>query len=135
MNIKQRKIKLWSCHNMLRVIWELLTGCIKDTAWVKFISIHYWGYAAWKLSKYGVISGPYFPLFGLNTEIYEVNFRIQSEYRKIQTRNNSVFGHFSRSDILTHSRLMFHFYVFKEYRSRKLTWNGLLFPFYRRFQG
>ena len=31
-------------------------------------------------------SGPYFPAFGLNTEIYTVNLRIQSEYRKIQTR-------------------------------------------------
>ena len=28
----------------------------------------------------------------------EVNLRIQSEYRKIRTRTNSVFGHFSRSD-------------------------------------
>ena len=27
---------------------------------------------AWKVSKYGVISGPYFPAFGLNTEIYGV---------------------------------------------------------------
>ena len=27
-----------------------------------------------------------------------LNLRIQSEYRKIWTRNNSVFGHFSRSD-------------------------------------
>ena len=34
------------------------------------------------MSKYGVISGLYFPLFGLNTKIYEVNLRIQSEYRK-----------------------------------------------------
>ena len=25
---------------------------------------------AWKPSKYGVFSGPYFPVFGLNTEIY-----------------------------------------------------------------
>ena len=33
---------------------------------------------AWKVSKYGVISGPYFPLHGLNTEIYELNLRIQS---------------------------------------------------------
>ena len=24
-------------------------------------------YAAWKVSKYGVFSGPYFPVFGLNT--------------------------------------------------------------------
>ena len=27
---------------------------------------------AWKVSKYGVISGPYFPVFGLNTERYAV---------------------------------------------------------------
>ena len=31
-------------------------------------------------------SGPYFPAFGLNTEIYEINLRIQSEFRKMQTR-------------------------------------------------
>ena len=31
-------------------------------------------------------SGPYFPTFGLNTEIYSVNFRIQSECEKIWTR-------------------------------------------------
>ena len=30
-------------------------------------------YTAWKVSKYGVISGPYFPVFGLNTMIYGVN--------------------------------------------------------------
>ena len=28
---------------------------------------------AWKVSKYGVFSRPYFPVFGLNTEIYCVN--------------------------------------------------------------
>ena len=33
---------------------------------------------AWKLSKYGVISSPYFPAFVLNTERY-VSLRIQSE--------------------------------------------------------
>ena len=48
-------------------------------------------YTALKVSKYGVFSGPYFPVFGLNTEI-------QSEYREIQTRKSSIFGHFSRSD-------------------------------------
>ena len=51
-----------------------------------------------KVSKYRVISGPYFPVFGLNTEIYGVNLHIQSEYRKIQTRNSSVFGHLSCRD-------------------------------------
>ena len=30
-------------------------------------------YTAWKVYKYGVFSGPYFPVFGLNTEIYGVN--------------------------------------------------------------
>ena len=30
---------------------------------------------AWKVSKYGVISGPYFPVFGLNTERYGVVLR------------------------------------------------------------
>ena len=29
-----------------------------------------------KVSKYGVFSGPYFPVFGLNTGIYFVNLRI-----------------------------------------------------------
>ena len=33
-------------------------------------------------------SGPYFPTFGLNTEIYRVNIRIQTEYGKIRTRKN-----------------------------------------------
>ena len=49
----------------------------------------------WKVSKYGVFSGPYFPVFGLNTEIHGVNLRIQPEYRKIRTRKNPVFGLFS----------------------------------------
>ena len=47
------------------------------------------------MSKYGVISGPYFPVIGLNTEIY-FEF-IQFECRTIRTKNNSVFGHFSRT--------------------------------------
>ena len=36
-----------------------------------------------------------------NTELFlvRVNLRKQPEYRKIRTRNNSAFGHFSRSDI------------------------------------
>ena len=42
-------------------------------------------------------SGPYFPVFGLNTKIYGITLRIQSEYRRIRTRKNSVFGHFSCS--------------------------------------
>ena len=36
----------------------------------------------WKVSKYGVFSGPNFLVFELNIEIYLVNIRIQSKYKK-----------------------------------------------------
>ena len=65
---------------------------------------------AWKVSNYGVFPGPYFPIFGPNTEIYEVNFRIQSEYGKIRNGKNSVFGHFSHSALKT-KRLCISFTV------------------------
>ena len=57
-------------------------------------------FTAWKVSKYGVNSGPYFPAFGLNTERYFVSLHIQVERRKIGTRINSVFWHFSRIPLL-----------------------------------
>ena len=57
-------------------------------------------FTAWKVSKYRVFSGPYFPAFRLNTERFSVSLRIQSECGKTQTRQNSVFGHFSRSAYL-----------------------------------
>ena len=71
---------------------------------------------AWKVSKCAVFSGLYFPLFELNTKIYSVNLRIQSEYGKILTRRNSVFGHFSRSESLKISstfkfNLISHYYL------------------------
>ena len=53
---------------------------------------------AWKMSKCGAPSGSYFPAFGLNTERCWVSLRIKSEYGKIRTRRNSVFGHFSHSE-------------------------------------
>ena len=55
---------------------------------------------AWKVPKYGLFSGPYFPAFGLNMEIYSVNLPIQSIYGRIRTRKNSVFGQLSRSENL-----------------------------------
>ena len=41
---------------------------------------------AWKVSKYGVFSGPYFPAFGLNMERTGVSLRIQAESGKILTK-------------------------------------------------
>ena len=55
---------------------------------------------AWKVSKYRVFFFLYFPVFRLNTEIYSVNLRIQSECRKIRIRKDSVFGHISRGDLV-----------------------------------
>ena len=42
-----------------------------------------------------VFSGPYFPAFGLNPEIYGVNLRIQSKYRKICTRKTPYLNTFN----------------------------------------
>ena len=53
---------------------------------------------AWKKSKYRVFSASYFRAFGLYTENYGVNLRIQSEDWKIRTRQNPVFGHFLRNE-------------------------------------
>ena len=71
---------------------------VKPT-WQSTICVHLWrlfssgvSHTAWKVSKYGFISGPYYP---------DPALRIQSEYRKIRTKNNSVFGHFSRSALFT----------------------------------
>ena len=49
------------------------------------------------MSKHGVFCGPYYPVFGLNTEIYPVNLCIQSKYGKVWTRKKSAFGFFLRS--------------------------------------
>ena len=49
-----------------------------------------------KIVQIRSISGPYFPAFGRNAEIYGVNLRIQSKYEKIGTRKNSLFEHFSQ---------------------------------------
>ena len=38
----------------------------------KYFKINWSFYIAWKVSKYGVFSDPYFPVFGLNTEYLSV---------------------------------------------------------------
>ena len=62
---------------------------IKDTDYRCIISL------CEKFPNKEFFSGQYFPVFRLNTEIYGVNLRIQSKYRKIRTRKSSVLGHFS----------------------------------------
>ena len=60
------------CHHYLTLRWSFkFEFCLT--------------YTAWKVSKYRVFSGLYFPVFS-------------PKYRKIRIRKNFVFGHFSRSD-------------------------------------
>ena len=47
------------------------------------------------MSKYGVFSGRYFPIFRLHTVIYFLNLRFHSQFGKLRTRKNSIFEHFS----------------------------------------
>ena len=56
---------------------------------------------AWKVSRYGIFYGPYFPTFGPNTERYFVFLHITYECGKIRTRKNSEFGHISHSVIFS----------------------------------
>ena len=81
-NLKQKLLYLHSFYSM-------------DT--LDFSMLLCFCYTSGKVSRYGVFSHPYFPVFGLNTDRCFVPFRIQSECGKIGTRKNSVFGQFSRS--------------------------------------
>ena len=63
------------------------------------------------MSKYGVFSGPYLPVSGLNTEIYFVNLPTQSKHGKIRTRKNCVFEHFSSGVVYTHLFILIYTYL------------------------
>ena len=66
------------------------------------------------MSKYGVISGLYFRVFGLNTEkILRTDkiLCIQSQFTKKRTKNNFVFGDFSSKDSLR----MYTTIIFKDH--------------------
>ena len=93
------KKRLW--HRCFSVNFEkfLITPLLKEHLLISLcLHVHFKGPLREKCpNRYKVFSGPYFPVFGLNTKIYSVNPRIQSEHRKIRTRKYSVFGHFSRS--------------------------------------
>ena len=62
-----------------------------------------------KVSKYRVISDPYFPVFGVNVG-------------KIQTRNNSIFRHFSHSDGATFLRVISNRNAIKSISGKPLIW-------------
>ena len=49
--------------------WDYGKTPIFQSNWGTASSVIMKAFTAWKTSKYGVISGPYFPVFGLNSEI------------------------------------------------------------------
>ena len=79
----------WRSEDCLKMIW----GSLRQHA-MKIIN------TGWKVSKYAVFSGMYFPAFGVNLERYSVSLCIQSKCGKMQTRANPLFGHFSHSATL-----------------------------------
>ena len=90
---------VWFPKDLLKILREFNGLTRTKSSWKSFYCLAWFiTCTAWKVSKYGAFSGPYFPAFGLNMERYEVSLRIQSECEKIRTRKNSVFRHFSRSD-------------------------------------
>ena len=66
---KNLAFELWFLYtNQNAGIFNLQNLLNKSRYEVEFLC----GYTAWKVSKYGVFSGPYFPIFGLNTTIHAV---------------------------------------------------------------
>ena len=96
------------CHNWLGCICFCVCICLLSRIFYLacyLLCVEQWLAFHWDISlrhlRHWVISGPYFPAFGLNTKRYFVSLHIQSECKKMRTRNNSIFGHFLPSNILT----------------------------------
>ena len=53
---------------------------------------------AWKVSKYGVFSGPFFPVFGLNKSPYSVRIQENTDQKKL-----GIWKLFSRNGILAYT--------------------------------
>ena len=75
-------------------------------------------HTVWKVSKYGVISGPYFPTFGLNTERYKylsVWSPNAGKYRPEITPNLGTFHAVTQHCfqwVIQHYKLNWHFHQF-----------------------
>ena len=63
------------------------------------------------------------------SEIYSVNLRIHSKYRKIRTRKNSVFGHFSRSVCFSYGKINLCWYI-KTSHNSLIVKNNVIFSFF-----
>ena len=98
MQFIERKSLREKCHCVVR-IFPHSDWIRRDTEYLFVFSPNIWSVFSRIRTEYEEMWSISFPAFGLNTERYGVSLRIQSEYGKIRTRKNSVFGYFSRSEI------------------------------------
>ena len=75
-------------------------------------------FTAWKVPKYGAFSGPYFPVFGLRS-----NLRIQSECRKIRAKKTPYLDTFhavtDRAKFKKH--LLFCIFIYLSFSQPQIT--------------
>ena len=90
----QLKSSFWSFLDFLIVLFKALHFFV-----FVFIFRHNKNFNVWKVSRYGVFSALYFPVFKLNTDILFADLCIQSKYGKKQDHRDSVIGNFSRSTL------------------------------------
>ena len=79
--INKRSITAQKCQKL--VFSDPLLWFSQSNSLLSLSTVFFENFTARKVSQCGVFSGPYFSLFGLNTERYSVSLRIQSECRKI----------------------------------------------------
>ena len=102
------KRQIQKCSLTCVLVHIMISQRTKSMYWFKIWKIEYLKNGTWHFYDIKKLLKLSFKLSSLrercpNTELFLVrifqylNLRIQSEYRKIRTRNNSVLGHFSRS--------------------------------------
>ena len=91
---RSRDDSSWGKTNISERVFKMLFWCYLQN----LISQFNCKCTAWKVSKYEIFSGLYFPAFRLNMEYISVF----SPNTQIRARKNCIFGHFSRSGELTY---------------------------------
>ena len=75
--------------------WESLPGCFQicKNSFVYSIT----PFTAWKVSKYGIFSGPYFPVFGLNIGKYGPEKTLYLNFFHTVCKNGTIKLHFIKN--------------------------------------
>ena len=90
----------WKPNNANKII-EFLVRKFSENRWELYEQSPYNPFHATDFFLYQLksvriwsFSDPFFPAIGVNTEIYSVNHRFQSEYEKKRDQKNFEYGHF-----------------------------------------